>query len=111
MQTLVPIWECSNFGLATVSARSHALRIVFVSSPDHFPDRHGDSSNQDNEHVSASVAIMRGIIVADNTPSLFLDRAALHFNSGPNSSIQAIYRDFTARHSKAEIYAETVCRK
>jgi len=70
--------------------------------------KHGDSANQERDTVS-TLDRQCGIL-ADNPPSLYLDRTALQFNSGRTTDFGR-HRNYTARHSKTQAYAEVVCGK
>ena len=50
-------------------------------------------------------------LLADQNPSLYLDRAPLYLNLHPYLSFRLPYRNNTAGRSKSAIYAEVVHRK
>ena len=73
-------------------------------------NKQGDSTIQDNEAVSTSIAIRRSIIVADHTLSIYLDGVALRFSLRPYHSTRETSRACTPRRPKAGLYTEIICR-
>ena len=84
------------------SPRSRSLRTA---------NNQNDSTIEDNEAVSTSIAIRGPIIVADHIPSIHLDGVVLRFSFYSYRSTRETSRNYSPRRSKTGLYTEIVCRQ
>jgi len=99
-----------SFMLNLTAANPGWPRPHVASSSEHGHSRSSRSAERESVSTLDGYTAPRAFSLTMN-PSLYLERAALHFNLRPYHSFWPPYRDHASRHSKSGVYAEVVCRE